>query len=152
MRDTATIWAVMTSDCRLYKPMQVEIRLAAAISSTVMNKNTPDDARALAAADSNKPIVHLWSTSPIYCRDAACRVSACTTSSLNGNGRRGKPRLYRRKANRQMLEFHRSPHQRCKNHSQNRQRRRHAEKIGNQVHPQFCDTAFYQPQDQHERG
>src|SRR5208337_736130 len=87
MRDTATIWAVMTSDCRLYKPMQVEIRLAAAISSTVMNKNTPDDARALAAADSNKPIVHLWSTSPIYCRDAACRVSVCTTSSLNGKGR-----------------------------------------------------------------
>jgi hypothetical protein len=59
MRDTATIWAVMTSDCRLYKPMQEEIRLAAAISSTVMNKNTPDDARALAAADSNKPIVYL---------------------------------------------------------------------------------------------
>jgi hypothetical protein len=49
----------MTSDCRLYKPMQVEIRLAAAISSTVMNKNTPDDARALAAADSNNPIVYL---------------------------------------------------------------------------------------------
>ena len=59
MRDTATICAVMISDCTLYKPMQVEIRLAAAISSTVMNKNTPDDARALAAAVSNNPIVNL---------------------------------------------------------------------------------------------
>src|SRR6266536_3144662 len=59
MRDTAMICAVMISDCTLNKAMQVEIRLAAAISSTVMNKNTPDDARALAAAVSNNPIDHL---------------------------------------------------------------------------------------------
>src|ERR1035441_4575181 len=59
IRDMAMICAVKTSDCKLNRAMQVEVRLAAAISSTVMNKNTPDDARALAAAVSNKPIIHL---------------------------------------------------------------------------------------------
>src|ERR1035438_6662147 len=59
IRDMAMICAVKTSDYKLNRAMQVEVRLAAAISSTVMNKNTPDDARALAAAVSNKPIIHL---------------------------------------------------------------------------------------------
>src|SRR5512146_2364283 len=39
--------------------MQVEIRLAAAISSTVMNRKTAEDANALVAATSNNPIPHL---------------------------------------------------------------------------------------------
>src|ERR1035437_9626241 len=61
--------------------MKVEIRLAAAINSTVMNRNTPDDARALAAAVSNKPIpiVHLISavktTARIASADATPRKS-----------------------------------------------------------------------------
>ena len=39
--------------------MQVEVRLAAAISSTVMNKKTAEDASVLAAANSTRPIVYL---------------------------------------------------------------------------------------------
>ena len=53
--DKAMICAVITSDCTLNRAMQVEVRLAAAISSTVMNRNTPDDARALAAASQINP-------------------------------------------------------------------------------------------------
>src|ERR1035437_2873410 len=81
IRDTAMICAVMISDCTLNNAMQVEIRLAAAINSTVMNRNTPDDARALAAAVSNKPIpiVHLISavktTARIASADATPRKS-----------------------------------------------------------------------------
>src|ERR1039457_5092 len=79
IRDTAMICAVMISDCTLNKAMHVEIRLAAAISSTVMNRKTPDEAKALAAAVSNKPIVHLISavktTARIASADATPRKS-----------------------------------------------------------------------------
>src|SRR5271157_353975 len=79
MREAAMTWAVKISNCTLNKPMQVEVRLAAAISSTVMNKNTPEDARAVAAAVSNKPIVHLISavktTARIASADATPRKS-----------------------------------------------------------------------------
>src|SRR6266704_2167170 len=39
--------------------MQVEMRLAAAISNTVMNNSTAEDASALAAANSTRPMLHL---------------------------------------------------------------------------------------------
>src|SRR5512146_1442980 len=60
--------------------MQVEIRLAAAISSTVMNRKTAEDANALAAATSNSPMPHLISAVKTTARIA----SAVATPTKSG--------------------------------------------------------------------
>ena len=56
----ATICAVMTAHWAANSAMQVEVRLAAAISSTVMNRKTAEDASVLAAANSTRPIGYLF--------------------------------------------------------------------------------------------
>src|SRR5579872_5028846 len=61
MRAMARTCMAMTADCALNIMMQVEIRLAAAISSTVLLSNTVVDDTALAASVSYNPISHLIS-------------------------------------------------------------------------------------------
>ncbi len=56
---SANTCEVMTAHCALNRTMHVDIRLADAISRTVTNRKTAEEAKVFAAANSTKPMRYL---------------------------------------------------------------------------------------------